>query len=330
MVTNTIIFTYLNFYNLKTSTNRRYSSSIGTCNKNKLDPHFITGFTDAEGSFIVIVRKEARNKTGWRVEARFSIGLHKRDAVLLKLIKDSLGGVGDIAPQGKDGVQYRVSSIKDIIDVIIPHFDKYPLITQKWGDFELFKRIVYMIDRKEHVTSEGLQKIVNLKTSLNLGIKDELKAHFPNTVPVSRPLVVEPEIKDPYWLSGFVSGEGCFYVGISKSSSCTLGYSVQLKFQMDQHLRDSGLMKKIINYLGCGKFYKVSGTDKGKIIVAGLKENINIIIPFFKKYPLFGVKVEDFKDFCKVSELMEKGIHLSDLEQIREIKCTMNKGRFRS
>ena len=62
--TNKIIFTFLNFYNLKTSTNSRYCSSIGTCNKNKLDPHFITGFTDAEGSFIVIVRKEARNKTG--------------------------------------------------------------------------------------------------------------------------------------------------------------------------------------------------------------------------------------------------------------------------
>ena len=32
-------------------------------------------------------------------------------------------------------VQYRVGSLKDLNDKIIPHFDKYPLITQKKADF---------------------------------------------------------------------------------------------------------------------------------------------------------------------------------------------------
>ena len=35
-------------------------------------------------------------------------------------------------------VQYRVSSIKEL-QVIIQHFDNFPLITQKWSDFQLFK-----------------------------------------------------------------------------------------------------------------------------------------------------------------------------------------------
>ena len=30
----------------------------------KLNPNFLTGFIDAEGSFIVVIRKEPRNKTG--------------------------------------------------------------------------------------------------------------------------------------------------------------------------------------------------------------------------------------------------------------------------
>ena len=41
--------------------------------------------------------------------------------------------------------------------MIIDHFDKYPLITQKRADFILFKSIVEMLNRKEHLTEEGLR-----------------------------------------------------------------------------------------------------------------------------------------------------------------------------
>jgi hypothetical protein len=33
--------------------------------------------------------------------------------------------------QSKNSVQYRVGSLKDLNEKIIPHFDKYPLISQK-------------------------------------------------------------------------------------------------------------------------------------------------------------------------------------------------------
>jgi len=42
-------------------------------------------------------------------------------------------GVGNISKEYKNIVQYRVTSLKDLTNVIIPHFDKYPLITQKKG-----------------------------------------------------------------------------------------------------------------------------------------------------------------------------------------------------
>jgi hypothetical protein len=50
---------------------------------------------------------------------------------------------------------------------------------------------------------------------------------------------------------------------------------------------------------------------------------------FFQKYPLQGVKSKDFKDFCKVAELMENKAHLTaeGLDQIRQIKAGMNTGR---
>ena len=56
-----------------------------------------------------------------------------------------------------------------------PHFDKYPLKTEKYSNYLLFKRIVEMILNKEHLNEKGLQEIVNLRASLNLGLSNVLK-----------------------------------------------------------------------------------------------------------------------------------------------------------
>ena len=52
-----------------------------------LNPYFVTGFSDAEASFIILILKEPKNKTNWTVKTRFSIGLHKKDTLILELIK---------------------------------------------------------------------------------------------------------------------------------------------------------------------------------------------------------------------------------------------------
>lgn len=54
------------------------------------------------------------------------------------------------------------------------------------------------------------------------------------------------------------------------------------------------------------------------------------MIPFFDKYPIVGAKRQDYLDFCKVAELMRSKAHLtsSGLEQIKQIKSGMNRGRF--
>jgi hypothetical protein len=103
--------------------------------------------------------------------------------------------------------------------------DKYPLITQKQANFELFKQVVEMLSHKEHLTIEGIHKIIAIKASVNLGLAEELKAAFPNTIPVPRSIVEDQEIKDPNWLSGFVSAEGCFLIVI-KNKKLTSGYYV--------------------------------------------------------------------------------------------------------
>jgi hypothetical protein len=84
---------------------------------------------------------------------------------------------------------YRVGHQKQLMDVIIPHFEIYPLLTQKGADFILFKSILHMILNKDQLKIEGLKKIVSIKASMNDGLSDVQIESFPNIIPVFRLIV---------------------------------------------------------------------------------------------------------------------------------------------
>jgi len=80
---------------------------------------------------------------------------------------------------------------------IIPHFEKYPLLTQKSADFLLFKQIVDLMNKKAHLSMEGLLKIINIKASMNLGISDTVKTEILSITPIKRPLIEIHNIPNP-------------------------------------------------------------------------------------------------------------------------------------
>jgi hypothetical protein len=59
----------------------------------------------------------------------FDIGLDKKDGVLLGKIQ-SYFGVGKIYERSNNVLDFRVQSVKEL-EVIINHFESYPLITEK-------------------------------------------------------------------------------------------------------------------------------------------------------------------------------------------------------
>ena len=124
----------------------------------------------------------------------FHIVLHKKDQVLLENIQKCLG-TGKIYRLRKDYIHYCISNPSDL-KVIIDHLECYPLISQKFGDYEIFKQVYNLVLNKEHLTLEGLRKIIALKASFNLGLSEKLKLAFPDVIPAVRPLVPAPLIKD--------------------------------------------------------------------------------------------------------------------------------------
>lgn len=290
-------------------------------------PQFVTGFSDAEGSFWISVLKDKTYKIGWSIKLCFEIGLAKKDLALLEEIQKFFG-VGKIFMKSNGSISYRVTSIKEL-QVIIEHFNKYPLLTEKSKDFELWAQIFYLIQNKEHLTMQGLMKVIAIKASLNKGLNEELKAHFPNVIPVTKAFVNQSSIKDPNWLAGFASGEGNFLISIFKSNTHT-GFAVRLRFKLTQHSRDTRLMESLVYYLGCGRYVAGSfGYNYGDYIVSNLTDITTKIIPFFSKYPIKGIKALDFSDFCKVAQKMGNKDHLTEegLNQIRLIKSGTNTGR---
>ena len=134
-------------------------------------------------------------RLGFVVEAIFSITLHKTDLIILQEIQ-SYFGVGYIRKDVMDKVKFRVESVKDIVNNVIPHFEKYPLITQKLADYLLFRDVVNMMINKEHLTKKGLNRIVSIKAVINLGLPDELQVYFPDIIPTLRPLVENKRVPD--------------------------------------------------------------------------------------------------------------------------------------
>jgi hypothetical protein len=116
-------------------------------------------------------------------------------------------------------------------------------------------------------------------------------------------------------------------VEIIKSSSHKIGYQVILKFSINQHTRDLELLKCFINFLGGDLIKERSGTSEFVVVKLSLiKEKL---IPLFQKYPILGIKYENFRDFCTIAELMSSKAHITPdgLEKIREIKAGMNINR---
>jgi hypothetical protein len=131
-----------------------------------IDPNYITGFVDGEGSFSISITPRNFKDVKWEIRLSFSISQHKRNRGILYKIKDYFG-CGTIRPNRKDNTyKYEVRSLQDLKNIIIPHFQKYPLQTTKRIDFEIFTKVIQIMEERRHLTKDGLKEIIELLQKL--------------------------------------------------------------------------------------------------------------------------------------------------------------------
>lgn len=134
---------------------------------------WIVGFVDGEGCFSVSVFKNRTSKSGFQVMPEFVVTQGAKSLSVLEEIKNFFQ-CGSIYinrryDNHKENIyRFCVRSFKDLDEKIIPFFKQNQLKTQKIKDFELFCKVVVMIKNRQHLTTEGLESIRQLKNPQRL------------------------------------------------------------------------------------------------------------------------------------------------------------------
>nr|YP_009105828.1 putative LAGLIDADG homing endonuclease [Koliella corcontica]YP_009105843.1 putative LAGLIDADG homing endonuclease [Koliella corcontica]AIT94539.1 putative LAGLIDADG homing endonuclease [Koliella corcontica]AIT94545.1 putative LAGLIDADG homing endonuclease [Koliella corcontica] len=132
-----------------------------------LNPFWVTGFVDGEGCFCVSFNKRASLKMKLEVRPSFSLGQHERSVDTLKSLQEFFN-TGGIRYDKKEGsYKYEVRDLKSLNEKIIPHFEKYQLISAKKEDFERFKIICLLMKNSKHLNRQGLMIIIENAVKMN-------------------------------------------------------------------------------------------------------------------------------------------------------------------
>ena len=135
----------------------------------------------------------------------------------------------------------------------------------------------------------------------------------------------QQERLDPNWVTGFVDGEGCFYVAINRQPKMRLGWQVLPEFRIVQHMRDEQLLESLRLFFGCGTV-TVNHGDRKELRIRGL-DNLSKVVEFFRNFPLRSKKQRDFEIFAEIMEMMRQGLHNSSegLNAIAILASRMNR-----
>lgn len=117
--------------------------------------HWLSGFTDGEGCFILGLR-QMRNGY-WNARVKFQIGLRSDDRAALELIQKfwQCGTIRRMCAEKQTGVSwvsnetvcFHIEGVEKLRDIVVPHFERYPLRAKKSRDFSIWKRGVELVAR---------------------------------------------------------------------------------------------------------------------------------------------------------------------------------------
>ncbi len=150
------------------------------------DDH-IVGFVEGEGCFSVAIElytdrkprktghkyRQKKPANGFRVAPTFRINIREDDRPILEEIRKRLG-VGEIYIQNKEKYRncrntahYYVQTFSDLLKVR-DFFRQQTFYTKKGKDFELWCKVLDLMEKKQHLTPEGFTTICEIRSQMNL------------------------------------------------------------------------------------------------------------------------------------------------------------------
>jgi hypothetical protein len=288
---------------------------------------WFVGFTDGEGNFTIGLDRRHSNI---RFNFRFLIGLHKDDKPLLELIQKKLNCGYVNVNKENTAAYFIITNIEDIINILFPIFDKFPLNTTKYLDYLCFKKSILINVSKLKNSETRLkfeEEIIGLKQQMNNSRTDFL--------------LPENHIKiTPYWLLGLFEAEGSFHL---RRNSLLPTFSLTLtKVQkpvlekiisflinnLDDYSKFKAINSKIFNVSEEKSIGNIK--SKVKLTIVQIDYLNNIFIPYLNSLQFLSKKSLDFYDFKLITRLIYEGkFNLPQIKKfILELSYTMNNFRL--
>lgn len=265
--------------------------AIQRLNAGDLAYPYLVGLIEGDGWFTI-------TKNGKYLKYEFGIEMSIRDIQLLYKLKKLLGvGTIDIRRKNKliscakhpkqsglnntidsepqvETAIFRIRNKTHLKNIVIPIFDKYPLLSNKKYDYLRFKEsllsdTIYSNDLIKYVRPTGL--------SINSDIVEYTNTEYFQA-----------------WLIGFIEAEGCFSI-----YKPTLDSSKVASFEISQ-TNGHDLIEAIKIYLNLTSKVYLDKTNNSKLKVSSIRQIANVV-KFIKKAPikLMGYKNLQYLLFIK-------------------------------
>ena len=276
--------------------------------------NWLVGVVDGDGTFHFSTDKNGK----WVFH--FKIAQSSYNLRLLYYIKFMVG-VGQVSVPADGNAEYRVRDVKNIINYIIPIFDKYPLLTSKYFNYELFRQAAFIFNDKNISLSERHLLLSELKLKKMPEIY--ISPAWSKINYLLNNLEEASSVVSKSWIIGFTEAEGSFYLVTKSLNRIVHGFEITQK--LDKIVLDAiGLILGIS--VTTKKTYFTVGTTNSK--------SISNIISYYTNtstYVRKGMKSLEFRIWArsyKVKPDLKKYEYLTkvrdQMRQIRSIRFDKN------
>lgn len=296
---------------------------------------WLTGFTQADGSFVVNFDARKQGSLPYYPRPAFVLTQSIREKDTIIQLHKYLG-VGKLY-YSRNEITIIVRSLAELLNVIIPHFDAYPVRGHKYTAYITFKQVVLSMNSGKHLTASGFLQILDLCYFANytsqrtLETKQAIVNKVIRSVPrgsiqyepitISTKNITENSPINPDYLVGLVDGDGSFNFGFKSDRR-----RIVPNFTIVQGIEDRSVLEDVQSYLGCGKVYDLK-SQTVRYQVESVSELVNNVLPVFKENEFNTSKKDYFNNTAEAwCILATEGIKKDcNLIKVVELVYSMNR-----
>ena len=135
----------------------------------KISDDYFIGFVEGEGMFYIGIVPSKETNSGWQVIYFFKVSQNPIGKVILDSLKKRLD-CGYVKQNSKTDLTDKslalvVRNFNDLKMKVLPFFRGKLIIKRK--NFEIFEKVLLLIEKKKHLEKEGLSEIIDLAYSMN-------------------------------------------------------------------------------------------------------------------------------------------------------------------